>query len=129
MPEQNLDLRDRTKKFALRIISVCDVLGNSGKAGIISRQLIRCGTSVGAQFREAKRARSTVEFVSKVESAAQELEESMYWLELVIEGDILPGQKLQPLLKEADEIMAILVASAKTARESIKTDRNKRGIR
>ena len=110
------DLRERTKRFALRVIGVCDVLGEHGKAGVIARQLIRCGTSVGAQFREAKRARSDAELVSKLESASQELEETSYWLELLCEGKILDEKRLRPLMNEADEIMRILVRSVATVK-------------
>src|SRR4051794_20121605 len=67
------DLRQRTKEFALRIIRLCSTLARTGPADVIGRQLVRCGTSVGAQYREACRARSAAEFISKVESAAQEL--------------------------------------------------------
>lgn len=106
------DLRQRTKRFALRIIGVCDRLGERGKGGVISRQLIKCGTSVGAQFREAKRARSDAEFISKVESATQELEETLYWLELIVEGEILPARRMMSLTDEAEQLMRILVTVA-----------------
>jgi four helix bundle protein len=110
------DLKARTKKFALRIIRLCSSLDQSGPSGVISRQLVRSGTSVGAQYREAHRARSTAEFVSKLESAIQELDETTYWLELLVESELVGSTKLRDLLREADELMRILVASVRTAK-------------
>lgn len=120
------DLRNRTRRFAVRTIGVCDALGERGKAGVISRQLVRCGTSVGAQFREAKRSRSNAEFLSKIESASQELDETIYWLELVIDCGILKAKRLAPLLVEANEIMSILVAAAKTIKGRMNQERKRR---
>lgn len=111
-------LRERTKAFALRVIRLCSALGDHGTAGVIGRQPVRSGTSVGAQYREACRARSQAEFISKVQSAIQELDESTYWLELIVEGDLMPAEKLDFLRSEADELMAMLTASVKTARKS-----------
>ena len=103
-------------RFGVRVIRLCQTLGDLGAAGVINRQLIRSGTSVGAQYREACRARSSAEFVSKVQSALQELDESMYWMELLIEAEIVERGKLKPLLMEADELAAIFVASVRTSR-------------
>ena len=83
---------------------------------MIGKQVLRSGTSVGAQYREAARARSDAEFISKIESATQELEETIYWLELLVEAEIFSAQKLQNLQTEADELMSILVASVKTVK-------------
>ena len=88
---------------------------------------MKCGTSVGAQFREAARARSDAEFVSKVESSSQELDETMYWLELIMDGSLLRPQRLTPLLGEADEIMRILVASAVTVKRRMNRGKRKGG--
>lgn len=110
------ELRERTKAFALRVIRLCAALGDHGIAGTISRQLVRCGTSVGAQYREACRGRSTAEFVSKIQSATQELDETCYWLELLVEAEIMPDGRMRELMREADELMAMLVSSAKTAK-------------
>ena len=112
------DLSERTKQFALRIIRLCSSLAKNGPAGVIGRQLVRCGTSVGAQYREAHRARSSAEFVSKVECVIQELDETIYWLELLADSKIVPAAKLTLLRAEADELMAIFVASAKTAKRN-----------
>jgi four helix bundle protein len=83
------------------------------EAQIIGNQILKSGTSVGAQYREATRSRSDAEFVSKIESASQELEETIYWFELLIEAEIFKPEKLRGLMKEADELMAIFVSSVK----------------
>ena len=111
------DLRKRTKLFALRIIKLYASLPKSTEAQILGRQLLRSGTSVGAHYREAKRARSTAEFISKVEGALQELDETIYWLELLSESRIVPEARLTSLKNEAEELMKILVTSAKTAKK------------
>ncbi len=110
------DLRVRTKKFALQIIQLFRALPNNVEAKIIGKQIFRSGTSVGAQYREGTRARSTAEFISKLESSMQELEETIYWLELLVEAGIFTQEKIQHLQNEADELMAILVTSVKTAK-------------
>jgi len=113
---KNQDLKIRTRRFALRIIRLYKGLPNSVEAQIIGKQILRSGTSVGAQYREGTRARSTAEFVSKIESASQELEETMYWFELLLESEIFKPEKLKDLQTEADELMAIFVSSVKKAK-------------
>src|ERR1044071_8043457 len=102
-----VDLETRTTDFALRIIKLFSALPKTTEAQVIGKQLIRSGTSVGAHYREAKRARSTAEFISKIESGLQELEETIYWLELLIDSGIIPQARLANLCQEADELMAI----------------------
>ena len=104
------DLRKRTKLLALRIIKLYASLPKSTEAQVIGKQVLRIGTSVGAHYREAKRARSTAEFISKIEGALQELDETIYWLELLTESGIVPEAKLTNLKNEA-------VSSAKTAKD------------
>ena len=111
------DLRDRTKSFALRIIKVYTALPKTTEAQVIGKQILRSGTSVGAHYREAKRSRSTAEFISKIEGGNQELEETIYWLELLIGAEIMDEAKLKPLMDEADELMAILTSSVRKAKE------------
>ena len=108
------DILERTKLFALRIIRLCTALPNTTEAQVIGKQVLRSGTSVGAQVREGKRSRSDAEMISKTEGALQELEETMYWLELLTESGIVKPELLSGLIKEADELTAILVTSAKT---------------
>jgi four helix bundle protein len=112
-----VDLKVRTKKLALRVIRLYSALPNSTPAQVIGKQLLRSGTSVGAQYRESIRGRSTAEFVSKVESALQELEETGYWLELLAEAEIVPPSRLDDLRQEVDELTAILTTCAKKAKQ------------
>jgi four helix bundle protein len=107
-------IRDRTKKFAVRVIQAYLALPKSELARVLGRQFLRSGTSPGAHCREGYRSRSTAEIISKYESALQELDETLYWLELLIEADVMAADRLQPLMDEANEIIAILVASVKT---------------
>ncbi len=112
------DLRTRTKDSALRILHLYASLPRSTQAQVLGRQLLRSDTSVGAHYREATRARSVAEFVSKIECALQELEESGYWLELLAAANIVPCAELSPLLDETEELIAIFVSSAKTAKKA-----------
>ncbi len=104
----NNELRDRLKKFALRIIKLTSSLPKSREADVMGKQVLRNGTSVGAQFREAFRAKSNADYISKLEGANQELDETQYWLELLGESGILLSKRLEPLHNEAGELIAIL---------------------
>ena len=108
------DLMLRTKAFALRIIRLYGALPKSTVAQVIGNQVLRSGTSVGAHVREGKRSRSDAELLSKTRGALQEIEETSYWLELLVDSGIMRMELLDPLMKEADELTAILVTSAKT---------------
>jgi four helix bundle protein len=112
------DLKTRTKQYALRIIRLFDALPKTAVAQVLGKQLLRSGTSVGAHYREGHRARSTAEFISKLEGALQELEESAYWLELLIESSIMPENRLTELVDETNQLTAILVTCVKHAKES-----------
>ena len=105
---------DRTKSFALRIVRLYAGLPKTTEAQVIGKQVLRSGTSVGAHVREGKRSRSDAELISKTEGALQELEETVYWLELLVECGIVKVDMLAGLMKEADELTAILVTSTKT---------------
>ena len=113
---KDIDLKVRTKKFALRIINLFASLPKTTEAQIIGKQILRSGTSVGAQYREACRSRSNAEFISKMQSGLQELDETSYWLELLVEGEIVNEGKLKELASEANELTAIFVSSVKTAK-------------
>jgi four helix bundle protein len=108
-------LRKRTKAFALAIIRFCSRLPRSPEATVLGRQLLRSGTSVGANYREACRARSSAEFISKAEVVLQELDETTYWLELLLEGCGV-SENTSELLNEAEQLTAIFVASVKTVK-------------
>lgn len=104
------DLRERTRRFALRVLKLYAALPKTTEAQVLGRQLLRSGTSVGAHYRESVRARSTAEFISKYEGALQELEETAYWLELLYEGQIMVDPRVSWLARETDELIAIFVA-------------------
>lgn len=111
------DLANRTKRFALEIIRLYSRLPRQTEAQVIGRQMLRSGTSVGAQYREAIRAKSVADFINKIEGSLQELEETQYWFELLDEGKIFDDSAyLGSLMKEADELISILVSSARTAK-------------
>ncbi|MBI5788515.1 MAG: four helix bundle protein [Candidatus Schekmanbacteria bacterium] len=109
-------MKDRTKAFALRVIRLYSALPKITEAQVIGKQLLRSATSVGAHFREATRGRSKAEFISKIEGGLQKLEESKYWMELLVDADIIPQQRLNGLMAEADELMAILITCVKNTR-------------
>lgn len=111
------ELKQRTKDFGLRTIRLVSALPKSDVARTIGRQLLRCGTSVGANYRAACRARSAAEFVAKLGIVIEEADESGYWLELVLAENLLLAGRVEPLLKEASELVAIMVSSSNTVRE------------
>jgi len=110
------ELKDRTKRFGLDVIRLCAGLPRRQECLVIGRQVIRSATSVGANYRSALRARSRAEFVSKLAIAEEEADETLYWLELLQE--LLPArtEELGRLSREAGELLAIVVASKKTAK-------------
>ena len=114
------DLKDRTKKFALRVIRLCESLPKGKSANVIGSQLLRCGTSVAANYRSACRARSAAEFMAKMGIVEEECDESLFWMELLIEAGIVPNDRLSDLMQEADELLAITVSSIKTTRKGSK---------
>jgi four helix bundle protein len=110
------ELKDRTKQFGLRIIKLIEVLPLSMTSKVIGNQLLRSGTSVGANYRSACRGRSKPDFIAKLGVAIEEADESLYWMELLVEAKIIPEDRLTSLMQEANEIIAILTASSMTAR-------------
>jgi len=110
---QKNDLKVRTKDFALRVIRLYNSLPKSGVGQILGKQLLRSATSFGAHYRESIRSRSKAEFISKLEVGLQELEESIYWMELIVESDIFSHERLKDLMQEADELMAITTTTIK----------------
>ena len=111
---ENPGILERAKAFALRIVRLYVALPKTTEAQVIGKQVLRSGTSVGAHLREGKRSRSDAEMISKTEGALQELEETLYWLELLADAGIVKAELLADLMKEADELTAILVTSVKT---------------
>lgn len=110
------DLKTRTKEFALRVIKLYISLPKTTESQVLGKQILRSGTSVGAHYREGMRARSDAEFISKIEGGLQELEESIYWMELLIGAGIITEDQLSGLMYEASELTAILITCVKNAK-------------
>ena len=112
------ELLDRTKQFALRVIKLVGALPRTIEGRAIANQLMRSGTSVAANYRAACRARSKAEFISKLGTVEEEADETAFWLELLIDAGLISESKIRPLLNEANEIVAIMASSKKTAAKS-----------
>jgi len=106
----------RTKQFALRVIELVNALPRKPAADVIGRQLLRSATSVGANYRAACRGKSTADVIAKLSIVEEGADESMYWLELLVDSRLVPAEKVRELSKEADELVAMTVASIKTLR-------------
>jgi four helix bundle protein len=120
MGMEKSDLKERTKSFALKVIKVVEMLPKGRTADILGRQLLNAGTSVGANYRSACRAKSTADFISKMGIVEEEADETVYWMELLVEAGLVSKDDLISLLDEADQILAITVSSIKTARKGKK---------
>lgn len=116
MPSQPEELRDRTRKYAIRVVTLFRALPKTDEARIIGRQLLRSATSVAANYRAVCRARSHAEFVAKIGIVVEEMDETMFWLEFLGEVDIIAPSRLSDLVKEGNELLAIVAASQRTAR-------------
>jgi len=109
------EMKQRTKRFGLRILDVLDHFPNTIGGRVVANQIVRSATSVGANYRAACRARSRAEFASKIGTVAEEADESLYWLEIVAEGKIVSNQRIAWLLREADELTAIFTSARRSA--------------
>lgn len=109
-------LQERTKRFALRIVKLYRSLPRSEEARILGKQVLRSGTSIGANYRAACRARSRAEFVAKLGMVLEEADETAYWLDLIREAGIFPEEKLRDIVCESKELVSIFVASVRTAK-------------
>jgi len=116
--KEEKDLRNRTKAFALRIVRIFSALPKTTEAQVLGKQLLRSGTSIGANYREAFRARSKAEFIAKCGDSLREIEESAYWLELLVESETVSAERLAPLRQECEELTAIFVTILKRAKTS-----------
>lgn len=112
------ELLKRTKTYALRVISVVEALPANQTSRILGGQLLRAGTSVGANYRAACRAKSSADFVNKLKIVEEECDESLYWMELLVESGAIPLRRLEKLLCEGDERLSIFVSAIKTTRTS-----------
>jgi four helix bundle protein len=113
---KHTDLRERTKQFALRIVKMFSSLPKGRVSDVLGTQCLRSGTSVAANFREASRARSDAEFLSKLGVVEAELDETALWLELIVESKLLPVVRLEPLRMEAEELLKIVVTIIKNCK-------------
>ncbi len=116
MSMEKSDLQKRTKEFAVRVIRMVDSLPRHRTADVLDRQLIRCATSVGANYRSAKRAKSPADFIAKMSIVEEEADESCYWMELMTDISLIKKESLKDLMTESNELVAIAVSSVKTAR-------------
>lgn len=112
------EMKGRTKKYALRVIKAVQALPNNRVANVLGSQLLRAGTSVGANYRAVCRAKSTADFVNKLKIVEEECDESLFWMELLIKSGIMTQGKLGDLMREGDEILSIVVAALKTTRQN-----------
>jgi len=115
------ELQERTKQFALRIIKLYRALPKSGKARVLGNRVLRSGTSVAANYRAAGRARSRAEFAAKIGTAVEETDDTVFWLELIVDAGIMRRNRMENLLKEANELLVVFAASHGTARSQSQT--------
>jgi four helix bundle protein len=112
------EMKARTKTYANRIVKLCEALPDKWVARTLGKQLLRSGTSVGANYRAVCRAKSTADFLNKLRIVEEECDESLFWMELLVENNLVKARRLTSLMQEGNEILAIVVASAKTTRAS-----------
>jgi four helix bundle protein len=112
------EMKRRTKAYANRVVKVCSALPGNWVAQTLGKQLLRSGTSVGANYRAVCRAKSNSDFINKLRIVEEECDESLFWMELLTDNNLIKLGRLAELMREADEILAIVVSSAKTARTS-----------
>jgi four helix bundle protein len=112
------EMKGRTKAYANRVVKLCSALPENWIARTLGKQLLRSGTSVGANYRAVCRAKSNLDFTNKLRIVEEECDESLFWMELLVDNNLMRPSRLAGLMKEADEILAIVVSSAKTARTS-----------
>ncbi|HUU13686.1 MAG TPA: four helix bundle protein [Terriglobia bacterium] len=110
------ELKRRTKQFAIRIVKMSQALPNNREAWVLGKQVLRSGTSVAANYRAVCRSRSKAEFIAKIGVVVEETDETLFWLELLVETGVVPKERLAALLAEANELLAIFAASQRTAR-------------
>jgi four helix bundle protein len=112
------EMKARTKAYANRVVRLCGALPGNWVARRLGDQLLRSGTSVGANYRAVCRAKSTADFINKLRVVEEECDESLFWMEPLVDNALIAASRLRPLMNEGNEILSIVVASAKTARTS-----------
>jgi len=119
MSAERKDLKERTEEYALRIIRMFSALPKTTEAQVLGKQVLRSGTSIGANYREAGRGRSKAEFVAKLGDCLKELDETDYWLSLLVKSEIVPASRMQSLIEETNELTAIMVTIIKKTKEKM----------
>ncbi|MFB2918836.1 four helix bundle protein [Aerosakkonema funiforme] len=122
------EFKKRTKQLALRVIRLVEALPESRTAEVIGKQLIRSATSVGANYRSACRGKSTADVIAKLSIVEEEADESLYWMELIVESGLISADKLKSLMSETNEILAMTVASIKTLRNKPRSNSVTNGL-
>jgi four helix bundle protein len=112
------EFKKRTRAFALRVVRLTEALPKTRTADVIGKQLLRCGTSVGANYRAACRAKSQADFIAKMGIVEEEADETIYWMELLVESGSIEQERVANLLDEANQIVALVVSSIRTARSN-----------
>ena len=120
------DLKIRTKAFALRIVRMFSQLPKTVEAQVMGKQVLRSGTSVGANYREANRSRSDAEFIAKIGDCLKELDETEYWLELLVDSEVVPSPRMTELLDETNQLLAIFTTISKNTKKRLKHDKQER---
>lgn len=118
----NVQLRMRTKQFALRVIRLAAAMPKTRLGDVLARQILRSGTSVGANYREALRASSSKHFISMLEIVVREADETLYWLELIQDSECVTPARLGPLLEECEELVAIFVATIRSTKNRLRNE-------
>ncbi|HEV2455162.1 MAG TPA: four helix bundle protein [Verrucomicrobiae bacterium] len=113
------EMRLRTKAYSNRVVKLCMALPNDWVAQTLSKQLLRSGTSVGANYRAVCRAKSKSDFINKLRIVEEECDESLFWMEILVDNELVKAQRLAPLMKEANELLAIIVSTAKSTRSTL----------
>ncbi|HEY2102865.1 MAG TPA: four helix bundle protein [Chthoniobacterales bacterium] len=115
---RNAELKQRTFEFGLRVVRLVQSLPKTASTTVLGRQLLRCGTSVGANYRAATRGRSRADFIAKLGIAEEECDETIYWIDMLTPLKLIRAQRTQDLRGEAEQLLAIMVSSIKTARRN-----------
>lgn len=115
------EMKMRTKAYALRVVKLVQSLPSERTCNVLGAQLLRAGTSVGANYRTVCRAKSTADFLNKLKIGEEECDESIFWMEILTEAGLVKASRLEALMREGDEILSIIVASAKTSRTSLRS--------
>jgi len=116
-----IQIKNRTKQIGLNVIKLIDNLPNKPSAWVISKQIVRSSTSIGANYRAACRAKSTPDFVNKLKIVEEETDETLYWLEILEESSLVQKEEILDLIKEVNEILSIIVASINTVKKNLKS--------